>query len=244
MPQNVYDNPEFFARYSQFRRSVEGLAGAAEWPVLRGMLPPLDGARVLDLGCGFGWFCRWAREYGAASVVGIDLSEKMLERARQDTDDPGITYLLGSIEAFDFPLASFDLVFSSLAFHYVERFDAVCERIARVLTPGGGLVFSVEHPIYTAPSHPGWVDDGGGDRAWPLNSYQDQGLRRTDWLVEDVLKYHRTVATYINTLIRAGFRLLRLEEWGPTTDELAAQPAFDDERQRPTFMLVAAVKES
>jgi 2-polyprenyl-3-methyl-5-hydroxy-6-metoxy-1,4-benzoquinol methylase len=81
MAQNIYDNDEFFAGYSRLARSIEGLDGAPEWPALRAMLPDLRRLRVLDLGCGFGWFCRWARQNGAANVVGIDLSEKMLERA-------------------------------------------------------------------------------------------------------------------------------------------------------------------
>ena len=88
MAQNKYDEDEFFQAYSGLPRSVHGLDGAAEWPRLRGLLPSLDGARVLDLGCGFGWFCRWARTQGAADVVGIDVSTKMLDRARRDTDDP------------------------------------------------------------------------------------------------------------------------------------------------------------
>ena len=66
MTQNIYDNDEFFAGYGQLPRSVEGLDGAPEWPALRAMLPDLHGLKVLDLGCGFGWFCRWAREQGAA----------------------------------------------------------------------------------------------------------------------------------------------------------------------------------
>ena len=72
MTQNIYDDPGFFAAYRQLRRSVEGLAGAPEWPSLRALLPDLTGLRVVDLGCGFGWFCRWARESGAAHVVGLD----------------------------------------------------------------------------------------------------------------------------------------------------------------------------
>ena len=62
MAQNIYDRPEFFDGYNRLERSVAGLAGAAEWPALRALLPDLEGLRVLDLGCGFGWFCRWARE--------------------------------------------------------------------------------------------------------------------------------------------------------------------------------------
>ena len=80
MTQNIYDNDDFFAGYSKLGRSVEGLDGAAEWPALRALLPDRAGARVLDLGCGFGWFCRWARGAGAAEVCGLDVSEKMLER--------------------------------------------------------------------------------------------------------------------------------------------------------------------
>jgi 2-polyprenyl-3-methyl-5-hydroxy-6-metoxy-1,4-benzoquinol methylase len=78
MAQNIYDHPEFFENYSRLRRSVEGLAGAPEWPALRALLPDLRGLQVVDLGCGFGWFCRWAREQGAARVLGIDVSDRML----------------------------------------------------------------------------------------------------------------------------------------------------------------------
>ena len=65
MTQNIYDDETFFAGYSQLPRSVHGLEGAPEWPVLRAMLPELRGRRVLDLGCGFGWFCRFAAGEGA-----------------------------------------------------------------------------------------------------------------------------------------------------------------------------------
>jgi SAM-dependent methyltransferase len=61
MAQNIYDNPAFFEGYSQLSRSVEGLAGAGEWPAIRAILPDLKGQRVVDLGCGYGWFCRYAR---------------------------------------------------------------------------------------------------------------------------------------------------------------------------------------
>ncbi|HUC47657.1 MAG TPA: class I SAM-dependent methyltransferase, partial [Hyphomicrobiaceae bacterium] len=93
MTQNIYDNDEFFAGYSRLPRSTEGLDGAPEWPALQALLPDLRGRRVLDLGCGFGWFCRWARERGAVHIEGIDVSEKMLARARATTGDATITYV-------------------------------------------------------------------------------------------------------------------------------------------------------
>src|SRR3546814_6404013 len=85
MVQNIYDNPEFFAGDSRLPRQVQGLAGAPEWPAIRAMLPELAGKRVVDLGCGFGWFARWARQPGAASGLGLDLSVKLLARERKST---------------------------------------------------------------------------------------------------------------------------------------------------------------
>lgn len=239
MAQNIYDDPEFFAGYSQFRRSREGLAGAPEWPVLQGMLPPLAGLRVLDLGCGFGAFARWARAAGAASVLGVDLSEKMLARAQELTQDPGVAYRRDDIARLDLPGASFDLVYSSLALHYVEDFGAVCSTIRRLPVAGGRFVFSVEHPIYTAPRNPGWQTDSTGATIWPLNDYLREGPRVTDWITRGVIKQHRTMTTYANSLLDQGFRLTRLVEWGPTPAQIAAEPDWANEVHRPIFLLIA-----
>src|SRR5919198_1989929 len=212
MPQNIYDDPNFFAGYSQLRRSREGLAGTPEWPALKRMLPPLEGLRVLDLGCGFGAFARWAREMGADSVLGVDRSEKMLARARAQTQDPGVTYRLADIEHLAVPDTSFDLVYSSLTLHYIEDLRAVCAAIRRLLAPDGRFVFSVEHPVFTAPSNPGWQTDPTGAKVWPINNYLLEGTRVTDWITPGVVKQHRTVSSYVNSLLDQGFRLIRLEE--------------------------------
>ncbi|MBV9586354.1 MAG: class I SAM-dependent methyltransferase [Alphaproteobacteria bacterium] len=240
MTQNVYDNDEFFAGYGKLPRSVEGLGGAPEWPALRAMLPELRGRRVLDLGCGYGWFCRWAREQGAAQVLGIDVSEKMLARARADTKDGAISYRLADMEELDLSPGSFELVYSSLALHYVENLDRLMAQVHQALAPGGSLVFSVEHPIFTAPSNPAWSGDTPGGRAWPVDSYLNEGPRATDWLTKGVIKQHRTMATYLNMLLRLGFALRRVEEWGPSEEQIAAHPQWADERQRPPFLLIAA----
>src|SRR5476649_1326315 len=111
MTQNIYDDEAFFAGYSRLGRSVEGLDGAPEWPALRAVLPDLRGLRVLDLGCGFGWFCRWARQNGAAQILGIDVSEKMLARSRATTEDAAITYTRADMECLELSAVSFDLVY-------------------------------------------------------------------------------------------------------------------------------------
>jgi SAM-dependent methyltransferase len=240
MTQNIYDNPEFFEGYSRLSRSVEGLDGAAEWPALKALLPELRDLRVVDLGCGFGWFCRWARQQGAAAVLGIDVSEKMLARARAVSTDAAITYLEADLEAAELPQAAFDLAYSSLALHYVEDLGGLLAKVRRALVPGGRFVFSAEHPIFTAPTQPGWSLGVDGRKIWPVDSYLCEGPRRTDWLAEGVIKQHRTLATYLNLLLQLGFGLSHIEEWGPTNEQIAARPALADERQRPMFLLVAA----
>jgi ubiquinone/menaquinone biosynthesis C-methylase UbiE len=240
MTQNIYDNPEFFAGYSRLDRSVLGLDGAAEWPALRAMLPDIRGRDIADLGCGFGWFCRWARAHGAAHVLGLDVSENMLARAREETADETIGYERADLERFELPPASFGLVYSSLALHYVVHLDRLLKTVHAALAPRGDLVFSVEHPIYTAPSNPGWVTDAEGRKTWPLDGYLIEGPRDTDWLSKRVIKQHRTVGHYLNALLRHGFAISHVEEWGPDDGQIEAQKALVDERQRPPFLLVSA----
>jgi hypothetical protein len=76
---------------------------------------------------------------------------------------------------------------------------------------------------------------------WPVDNYQQEGPRQTQWLADHVVKYHRTVATYVNTLIDSGFRIAKLSEPEPPP-EMQNEPDGQDDRRRPTFLLIAAVK--
>ena len=107
------------------------------------------------------------------------------------------------------------------------------------LKAGGRFVFSVEHPLMTAPSKQGWRTEAGR-QVWPVDRYLDEGSRTTDWLAKGVVKQHRTIATYLNLLIAAGFSILKLEEWGPSEAQIAAHPEWACERERPPFLLVSA----
>lgn len=240
MAQNIYDDDSFFAGYSTLARSQRGLDGAGEWPAMRALLPDLAGASVVDLGCGFGWFCRWARAAGAAAVLGLDLSEKMLARAAADTADTAITYRRADLEHLSLPAATFRLAYASLALHYIADLAPLLATVHDALVPGGRFVFSVEHPIYTAPSAPGFVVAADGHRTWPLDRYLDQGPRVTTWFAPGVVKQHRTIGAYVTALLAAGFTLAALEEWGPTDAQIAEHPGWAAERDRPPFLLVAA----
>jgi len=145
-----------------------------------------------------------------------------------------------------FPAERFDLVVSSLAFHYVEDYAGLVRRIAGWLAPGGVLVYSTEHPIYTAVDPAtGWALDSDGKRThWALDRYADEGWRDQHWFVEGVRKYHRTMATLLNGLIDAGLAVERVLEPVPDEETLRRRPDFVDEHRRPTFLLVRATRSS
>ncbi len=242
MKQNKYDDPSFFEKYSQMNRSVYGLAGAGEWPALCRILPALTGKRVLDLGCGFGWHCQYAIEQGAESVTGIDISESMLRRAKELTD-PRIVYYRTSIEEADFPGQSFDVILSSLAFHYVEDFGAVAEKLSRWLIPGGYVVFTVEHPVFTASGSQDWHYGGDGSiMHFPVDRYFEEGRRDTVFLGEQVTKYHRTLTTYLGCLLQEVFTITGIVEPTPPEELLRTVEGMEQELRRPMMLIISAVK--
>ncbi|MEK5396638.1 class I SAM-dependent methyltransferase [Paenibacillus sp. FSL K6-2859] len=243
MKQNKYDDTNFFSAYKQMPRSIGGLEASGEWHVLQPLIPDLHNKSVLDLGCGFGWHCLYAREQQASSVVGVDISEKMLQEARGKTDDPAISYIQMPIEDIEFASEQFDVVISSLAMHYVASFEAICRKVHAYLKPGGSFIFSVEHPIFTSRNEQDWyVDDQGNRLHWPVDHYQSEGLRETTFLTENVIKYHRTISTYFNDLIGAGFAIKAVKEPKPS-DEMSNDPWMKDEDRRPMFLIISAQKE-
>lgn len=245
MKENKYDDGQFFSQYSQMSRSMDGLKGAGEWHVFQRLLPSFEGKRVLDLGCGYGWHCRYAVEHGAEYVLGIDLSEKMLQEAARRNNSPLIVYRRMAVEDFEFIPDSFDIVISSLTFHYLESFKDVCDKVFACLSEGGSFIFSVEHPVFTAYGSQDWYRDQQGNPVhWPVDNYFREGRRQAVFLGEEVVKFHKTLTTYVNGLIRSGFEIVSLEE--PEPDELLLNtiPGMQDELRRPMMLIISARKKT
>lgn len=243
MKENKYDDEIFFEKYSQMDRSVKGLAGAGEWHQLKKMLPDFKGKRVLDLGCGFGWHCIYAVENGAIEVTGVDISEKMLAKAQKMTKSSVVKYIQMPIEDIDFEKESFDVVISSLVLHYIESFDNICKKINNFLVSGGSFVFSVEHPVFTAQGTEDWYyDENGKIMHWPVDNYYSEGLRESIFLGEKVVKYHKTLTTYLNTLLQNGFEIKEIIEAQPSQEMVETIQGMKDELRRPMMLLVSAVK--
>lgn len=234
---NHYDDPGFFTAYAQMFRSQQGLDGAGEWHQLQKLLPDVAGKDVLDLGCGYGWHCKYAAEQGAKSVLGIDQSAMMISEAHRRNAAPNIAYRVCSLQDYAYPSAAYDLVISNLVLHYVEDLDAIYERIHKTLRPGGIFLMNIEHPTFTSGVNQQFAADG----TWPVDDYYYPGLRRTDFLGHEITKYHHTLTQILNGLIHAGFSLAAVEEAMPPEEWRAAMP---EEMKRPMMMLVRAAKEA
>nr|WP_269141875.1 class I SAM-dependent methyltransferase [Lientehia hominis] len=223
-------------------RSKQGLAGAGEWETLEPLLPDFRGRRVLDLGCGYGWHCIYAMEHGASSVTGIDLSEKMLEVARKKTASSQVRYFQMPIEEIDFEKDSFDVVLSSLAFHYVKSFPEIVEKVSSCLVSGGDFIFSAEHPVFTSQGTQDWYYGESGEILhFPVDRYFYEGERKARFLGEEVTKYHKTLTTYLETLLTGGYELLHVAEPQPPA-RMMSMEGMKDEMRRPMMLIVSARK--
>lgn len=152
-----------------------------------------------------------------------------------------ICYRRQNLEELSLPPASFNLVYSSLTLHYIRNLERLFATARQTLVPGGCLLFSAEHPIYTAPLNQSWTVDAKGLKSWPVNNYQMEGERASDWIVPGVIKQHRTLGTVLNPLVASGFNITHVEEWGPSAEQAAAAPELAEERERPMLVLIRAM---
>lgn len=239
---NIYDNERFFEQYSKMPRSQNGLNGAGEWHQLKGLFPDLEGKHVLDLGCGYGWHCKYAVECGASKVLGIDLSEKMIDEAIKINGDSKITYEVSGLDDFPYPENEFDCVVSNLVLHYIENLDDVYTNVYKTLKSDGIFLFNIEHPIFTGSVNQEWVRDSEGKpQYWPIDRYFFTGSRETNFLGEKVIKQHHTLTQILMGLLKAGFLIEAVEEAVPPT-EMMSVPGMEDELKRPMMLLVRARK--
>lgn len=241
MKQNVYDNPDFFKGYMDLRSNESGYNVAIEEPALYSLLPPLKGLRILDLGCGFGKFASFCLRHDAAYVLGTDISQKMILEAKKRINDPRASFSVTPSEDIDVGENSFDLVVSSMSFHYVKNIRPVFEKVAIALKPKGHFIFSVEHPICTSLLQGWYNSEYTLKKHWPVDNYKNETIRYSNWFVDNVIKYHRTIETYINNLLDAGFSIKRLLEPGPTKKDVSDRPELSEHLRRPPILVVSSI---
>ena len=242
--KNVYDDETFFQGYQKLRENTASANELVEKPALFLLCPDFAGKAILDLGCGCGENCAAFSDRGANRVVGVDLSEKMLAVAAEHNSRKNVQFLRMSMNDIDCLQEQFDLVVSSLAFHYIEGFDDLLKKICTLLNEDGLLIFSQEHPLTTA--HTGddyWAKSPDGSvQHYNLTNYANQGERHVEWLGAGVVKYHRTFSQIINSLTHAGFEIEEMQEPIPSKEQMGKYPWTKKCVHKPDFLLIKARK--
>lgn len=116
-----------------------------EKPMMAAMLPDLIGKKVLMLGSGTGEESEFLKSKGAQDLIGMDLSEGSVKIANESF--PNCEFIVGDMHQIPFDNETFDFVYSSLTIHYTPDPKSVYHEISRVLKKGGGMLFSLGHPM-------------------------------------------------------------------------------------------------
>ena len=221
--QNIYDNDTFYENFKGLRSDEINFNDVIETPIITKMLPDLRGKKMLDVGCGMGQHAMQYSKAGAESVLGTDISEKMLAFAVENNSADNITYKRLAFEDLDQLGEKVDVITSSLAFDYSEDFGALMRSIYALLNDGGYLVFSMSHPISTAYDgvYDRYTRTEDGVRLYAnLHNYGIEGERHFKWVVDDYEVYHRKLSTLINCIASAGFVIEECQE-SKVPDEIA-----------------------
>lgn len=209
------------------------------------LLGELQGLKVIEIGCGSGHSLAYLHQRGAAELCGLDLSPEQIRTAGQTAREHGFAprlFCCPMEEDPGIPAGYFDLAVSIYALGWSVDLRATLGHILRYLRPGGHLVFSWEHPVYsclkTTPQQ--IVLD---------RSYSDEGpIQKLSWNGEPIVMHARKVSTFINALIEVGFVIEKVIE-GDLREQGVAEADFPHRwyskrraRLMPTTLIVKALK--
>ena len=166
-------------------------------------------ARVLDVGCGEGRFCRMLAARGIAST-GIDPAVSLIDQAKA-RHPPG-DYRVAAAETMVVDAAAYDMAVCYLSLIDMPDLAAALDRIVAAIRPGGQLLIANLTSFNTAAVHLGWVKPLVGEPSFPIDHYFDERPRRTAWSGVDIINHHRPLKTYMQALLGHGLQLTHFDE--------------------------------
>lgn len=237
---DFYDEEAVFDYYIDRRKRPDNPNDTIEEPAFMEVVEDFRDLDILDLGCGDGRFGMQLLAEGCASYVGVEGSQRMVEIAEKRLSTVDSTVHHASIETWDYPANTFDLVISRLVLHYIEDISHILEQVHQSLKANGRFIFSIEHPVLTSSNE---VASGSGLRqSWIVDNYFAQGRRDVDWMGSSVVKYHRTIQEYFMRLQKAGFTIEHLREPDPKPENIADEALLTRRMRIPLFLLLGVQK--
>lgn len=244
--QNIYDKKEFFDGYQNMREQQINANNLIEKPQMQEMLPKdVSGMTILDLGCGAGGLSKMLSDAGAKYVLGTDISKNMINEANKIAVKGKLEFKVMAMEEIDQIHKKFDMVVSSLAFHYVKDFEKLIKDISNLLKPNGLLVFSQEHPmrvcrVYT--NEQSKQVDIDGKHYFLISDYQNMGKRVYNWNGTNVEKYHRTMEYIINTLSNSNLNIEHIMPSYATQKAIKLVDKYKYQADLPYYLYIRAKK--
>lgn len=208
-------------------------------PTLLTLMETVRNKKVLDAGCGEGYLSRMLAR-SEATVTAVDYSSRMIEIAKGRTpNDLLIDYRQGNCEDLNsLEDKSFDLIVSNMVIQDLADYEKAFQEMYRLLVDGGCFIFSILHPCFVTPES-GWEKTKGGKKShWNVDKYFYEGVyeqRLGD--KEKMLFFHRTLTSYINTLIKTGFILESIIEPKPSKEMLEKYPSFEEDFRCADFIV-------
>lgn len=236
-PLEFYDEPRIHGDYQAARARVDEPNLTLEEPYVLAFLGDVAERDVLDLGCGAAAVAELLLRAGARSYTGVDGSRLMVDRARAALGDRA-RIDQGDLETWT-PPGRYGTVLARMSLHYVVDLAGLLRRVRAACTDGGRLVLSVEHPVVTSSYDADW-DEDGVPRQWRVRSYFDEGPRSCPWLGARVVKQHRTLQTYLDTLQLCGFRPDQVSEGEPSVERFTDIDVWRRRREVPMYLTIGA----
>lgn len=174
-----------------------------------GLLGQLSEKRVLEIGCGSGHSLAYLARQGAAELWGIDLSPVQIDLARSYLAEQEISAQLfvSPMEANPgLPTDYFDLVVSIYALGWSTDLGATFSLIHSYLKPGGVLIFSWEHPVYSR------LEYESGQYVVKRSYHAENPVIHPAWNGVEIVIHERKLSTFINAVIGAGLQIEQLVE--------------------------------
>jgi len=226
-------------------------------PGFLAMLPPVDGLRCLDIGCGEGHNTRLLAQRGAR-VTALDIADVFVAQAQtSERETPlGVRYLVASAVELPFADAAFDVATGFMSFMDIPETERVIAEAYRVLKPGGFLQFSITHPCFDTPHHRNLRDENGVTYAYEVGGYfQNLHGDISEWLFSSAPaevrqglqkfktpRFTHTLSQWLNLLIDTGFAIERIGEPRPSDETARACPNVQDAQVVAYFLHVRARK--
>ena len=233
--EDFYDNETVFENYMKLRDRKESANATMEIPIMKELMGNVSSKIVLDLGCGFGEMGKYLLEEKCKHYTGVDVSSNMIEKAREELSAyENSTLLKNSVEDFIFR-HQYDLIISSLAFHYIEDVQSVFQKVFLNLNANGKFIFSIEHPACSAGLDLEF-NLSNKKQGWLLDNYFHSGKREESWLGSNVVKYHKTIEEYFSLLRETGFIVEDIRESKPKRELFKKEEDFLRRMRIPWFL--------